>query len=279
MAIDVGDRYRLHFRNLSPAGDLVSATTMTVTITLPDATTSGPHTVAAASTGVYFYDFDVTQAGRHRAVWTGTPYGVHGDVFDARSAAVLDLISVAAAKKQVGIAAASTAHDDELRDFIAGITAAIEGPDGLGMIVVRRSFTEVRDVGTDPVDRIAVAHVPVVALTALADVNDSVTYDIDDWVPGPTGATLRMLRGGTPMRGLVQLTYTAGLATPPDNVGMAARVMLQEVWRTQRADSGGPRYTSTRYGSADDAPAVVASKVLSPAVRQLLGGDNLTGLA
>ncbi len=87
MTIDLGDTYRLSMRNLSPAGDLVTATNMALSITLPDDTVTVINPVTAGSTGVYTYDYATVQAGRHLARWLATGTGAGAYIEAATSAA------------------------------------------------------------------------------------------------------------------------------------------------------------------------------------------------
>lgn len=269
MSIDLGDAYRIAFRNLSPAGDLVSATNMALTITLPDGTTTVVDPVTPVSTGVYQHDYTTLQAGPHRARWVGTPYGAHVETIDVRPVRT-DIISVAAAKRQIGVDALSTVHDDELAEFVEALTAVIEGPDGLGRAVVKRTVVEPRTVDC-ATRRLALNTVPVISLTSVVDLNGSSTWNVADFhVDGDTGV-VTVLDGGLALSGLVQLTYTAGFLVIPAEVSLAAKMCLQEWWRTQRADRGGPRFVG---GQGQDDATLRAGwgvSLLVPEARQLLG--------
>lgn len=62
---------RLSVSFTSSAGTLTDPTTVTLTITLPDASTSSP-AVTKDSTGKYHYDYTVVQTGRHVYRFQGT---------------------------------------------------------------------------------------------------------------------------------------------------------------------------------------------------------------
>ncbi|WP_027930698.1 hypothetical protein [Amycolatopsis thermoflava] len=230
MAVDLGDVYRCTFANKNPSGTLVNADTVTLTITLPDDTTTVVTPVTPTSTGNYQYDYTTVQAGRHRARWVGVGAnpGAHVEVFDVRPAEVPYIVSLADAKEQLN--GASSASDEELRFFLEGTTGAVEGH--LGQAVVRRNFTEEVAVTGG---RAVLTWSPVVALISATTV-DGVVLDVDDLNLSPSGVV-----SGIGIRSRVVFVYKAGMAIVPANVGLAARIILQHLWETQRGSSGGAR--------------------------------------
>jgi len=123
---DLGDVVPLGVETRDTEGDLANATTVVVTITLPDGSTSGPHTVSPTSTGIYQYDYTPSQVGRHGVRWvaTGTNAGAFTDVFDVLDNALLPIVSLADAKRHLNITA--TTDDEELRRTLAVATDAAE---------------------------------------------------------------------------------------------------------------------------------------------------------
>jgi hypothetical protein len=254
MAIDVGDLYRLTYTNSSPGGGPVSAGTMTLTITLPDGTTAAPVTVAPVSAGVYLYDYQTVQAGRHLARWvgTGTNPGAYVEVFDVRPAAPAYLISLADAKQQLNIT--STASDEELRVYLEAVTAIAERIRGEALI--RRTFTDekylpdffrgygqvdaAQPYGTTTVrSTVALNHTPAVSLTSVSRVNGSMTWDTTLLRLDPDGIVDVLF--GPALVGHLTITYVAGYSIVPAEVGLATRIILQHLWETQRGSRGGPR--------------------------------------
>lgn len=235
MAIDVGDLYRCTWTNKSPSGGLVNATTVTLTITLPDGTTATPTvTSPPATTGEYLYDYQTVQAGRHTARWVGTGSnpGAHVEVFDVRSGAVPYLVSLRDIKDQTNIT--NTVSDEELRSYLESATGVIERH--LGQAVVKRSYTEEHQIGRGC---LVLNWTPVVAVTALSLVDGTFTWNVNDLHVTPAGVVSAPLK--TAPYGHVTVTYTAGMAIVPEEYGLAARIIVQHLWETQRGTSGGPR--------------------------------------
>jgi len=212
------------------SGALANAGNMALTITLPDQTTVSVPAVAPTSTGTYAYDYPSVQAGRHTVRWvaTGVNAGAFVDVFDVREAAPPMLFSLASAKDKLDIPATSTGDDEELREFIEATTAAVEffvGP------VARRTVQQVVQG-----DREAwVLHTtPVLAVTAITPLQswqqaiDVSALDVDTH----TGI-LRRTDWLWFYSGDYRVTYSAGRAIVPANVSLAAKLILQHLWRTK----------------------------------------------
>jgi hypothetical protein len=233
VAIDLGDLYRCNYTNLTPAGGPATAGTMTLTITLPDGTAATPVVVTATGAGVYTYDYPTVQAGRHSARWLGTGAnpGAHVEVFDVRPADVPYIVSLADAKAQLNMTA--TAQDEELRSYLEATTGVVERH--LGQAVVRRTFTEEHSSAGS----VVLDWPPVVSLTSMALVDGTYTWDVATLHVSPWGVVTSP-RGVAPY-GRVTVAYTAGMAIVPQHYALAARIILQHLWETQRGSSGGAR--------------------------------------
>lgn len=260
MPYDLGDTVRLIGYSRDPAGTLTTAATAALTITLPDDTTATPAVGDADPDGTYTVDYVTTQAGRHAFRWVFTgPASAHTDVFDVRPAAPLYVISLAEAKVQLNIT--TTKHDEAIRRVIEATTTAIE--DHIGLVVVRRQFTEtVRGASGG----VVLTHTPVVAVTALARVDGTRTFDVDDLDVDSATGVVRSLRGEQ-LHGRLSVTYTAGPAVIPAAHSEAAEIIVQHLWETTRGQSGGPR-----PGGMDDSLGVPGRGFAIPnAARELLG--------
>lgn len=233
MAIDVGDVYRCTFTNTSPGGGNVNAGTMALTITLPDATTTVVSPVAPASTGVYQYDYPTTQAGRHTARWLGTGAnpGAHIEAFDVRPADVAYLVSLADIKAQLAIT--NTTSDEVLRTYLEAATGVVERH--VGEAVVRRTRSEEHRLNTG--ESLVLNWSPVVSVTSLALVNGTYTWDATTLRVTSSGLVTSPL--GTQPSGHVAVTYIAGRAVVPEEYALAARIIVQHLWETQRGGKGG----------------------------------------
>lgn len=237
MSYDLGAVVPLGTTVRDASGALANAGAMALTITLPDNTTVSVSTVAPASTGTYAYDYPAVQAGRHAVRWvaTGVNAGAYTDMFDVRPAAPPMLFSLADAKAQLDIPATSTSDDEEIRDYVAATTAAVEffvGP------VVRRTVQQVLHGNRQA----WVLHTaPVLAVTAITPLQiwqqaiDVSVLDVD----ADTGI-VRRTDGLWFFSGDYRVTYTAGRTTVQPHVSLAGKLILQHLWRTQYGAARGP---------------------------------------
>lgn len=244
MAYDLGDLVPLTVTIKDAAGAATDATTITLTVTLPDGTTATPTvTNPPATTGVYTYDYPTVQPGRHSYRWTSVgPQAAHADVFDVRAAAPPYLTSLADAKKQLNITGSD--EDEELRQVVEAATAAVEHH--LDMAIARRTVVEHRNLGhpvtsRDPgvVQKFTVTTKPIIALDSVVSADGDTTWDVAD-MRGTASGVVEVL-AGNPVEGPVTITYTAGLALIPANYIEAAEHIIQHIWQNQRGTQGGPR--------------------------------------
>jgi hypothetical protein len=223
--IDLGGIYPAAIDVYDDTGALANATTVTLTITLPDGTTTSPAvTNPPTVTGQYRYAYLTTQAGRHTARWVLTsPDGAYTEAFDVTEAATTAIVSLTDAKRRLKISATDTTWDDELRDWIAGLTATIE--DKKGQVIARRTISEETD-GRGRTFRLW--RTPVISLTTVALADGTVTYDPAD-MDVPANGLVRVLTGPA-VCGRLAVTYTAGCQIVPANYVEAALVILQNLW-------------------------------------------------
>lgn len=244
MAHDLGDLIPLTVTIRDADGAPTNATTVTLTITLPDGTTTSPSvTNPPATTGIYLYDYATVQPGRHVYRWTSSaPQAAHVDVFDVRPLAPPYIVSLADTKEQLNIT--STGNDEELRKMIEASTAAVERH--LDMAVVRRTVVERRNLGNpapcrDPgvLQKFTVTKKPVISLTSIVSADGLTTWDTNNM--RATDAGVVEVLAGAVVWGPVDMTYVAGLLVIPANHTEAAKNIIQHLWQTQRGSMGGPR--------------------------------------
>ncbi|MBI1757980.1 MAG: hypothetical protein HYR62_01910 [Actinobacteria bacterium] len=150
----------------------------------------------------------------------------------------MPILSLADAKAQLNIT--STANDVELGDYIGAIDDAIETHVGA---VLDRTVSEVVELAGYG---LLVATRPVTSLTSLTSVSDGTTYDVGGLYVKDAGAGIIRRRDGLPLAvgGYAPawtLTYVAGRgATAPSSINLAARIILQHLWETQRGGSRRP---------------------------------------
>ncbi|WP_236241160.1 hypothetical protein [Streptomyces sp. CC228A] len=232
MPYDLGATVRLTAECRDPDGTLTTAATAVVTVTLPDGTTATP-TVSETSTGVYEAEHVTTAAGRHtvRWVWTG-PAAAYTDVLDVRPEAPPAVISLADARAHLNLT--GTRDDDEVRYWNTVATRVVEYY--VGPVVVR---TVVEQHTLRSVPTVVLRRTPVLELTAVDPVLTAGSgYDPGDLgVDTATGEVYR-LDGGR-LTGRLRFTYTAGRTVIGENITGAARIILEHLWRTQRAGRRG----------------------------------------
>jgi hypothetical protein len=240
VAFDLGDVVPLTVDITDANGAAANATTVVLTITLPDGTTV-TQSVTNPSTGRYQVDYTPTVAGRHAARWvaTGTNASAYTDAFDVAEATPALIVSLRDAKQQLNLPLATTTHDEELRGFIAAATDAVEfitGP------VVVRSYSE-RINGDRPM--LALSHTPVVSVTSMTPLlSDGTAYLAADMDVDPDSGVVQRLTGDWFTGGPWRLTYKAGRSVIPGGVRLAALIIVQHLWRTQRGGQSAVRARS-----------------------------------
>lgn len=284
--IDVGSLARLAFTLKSPDGALVNAGSVSLTITLPDGTTTVVSPVAPTTTGNYQYDYLTVQSGRHMAHWAGTGAnpGAYSEAFEVTSATPDYIISLADVKQQLNITAST--FDDELRAYIEGATAAIERH--RNECVLRRTIVEEKYL-TDyayglgqfhgqpaawgvPARKVALDKRPAIALVSVARVDGTLSWDISGLHLNPNGVIDVMT--GNPLWGHLAITYTAGYLSIPADFTLAARIIVQHLWQTQRGNTGWPK-----PGGMDDSLATAGLGFAIPNRALELLGTGRPGFA
>lgn len=237
MSFDLGDTTPLKVTVKDAAGVLVNATTITLTITLPDGTTVTPSvTNPPAVTGEYFYDYVSVQVGRHQVRWVTTgPAAAFADVFDVRPSSPGYIISLTDAKRFLNMSGSRTTDDEELREWIEATTGAVE--DHLKQVVARRSVVEEHSVCYR--DTLMLRHWPVLSLTSVTRIDATQTWTLGDLHVDSHGL-ITVLKGPL-LNGLIQVVDTAGYVVVPQNFVAASKIILGHLWQTQRVSTLGPR--------------------------------------
>jgi hypothetical protein len=287
--MNVGDIYRLGFTNKSPAGGVVSADTMTLTIVLPDDTTV-VQTITPTSAGVYQYDYLTTQVGRHVGQWIGTGAnpGVSVQIFDVRSLSPGYLISLEAAKRQCKMTPTDTSNDEDLLSFIESATTAVEKirneailkrtvVEDLYLPEYFRNFAGQVDFAAYPTGvigqgrRVTVAKFPTLSLVSVARVDGTQTWDVTNLNLDVNG--ILEVKFGTPLSGHIQVTYTAGYRVIPEECVNAAGFIVEHLWQTRRGSKGSP----TPGLGTTMVPGV--GYAIPNAAIEILGGGGIPGFA
>lgn len=236
MSYDIGDVVTLTLTVRDPATDaLVNASTASLVVTLPDATTASV-TPTNPTTGSYVGLYTPTVAGRHPIQWvtTGTGAGVLNDVFDVNDPATLPIVSLSDLKRELNITA--TTSDAELADYLRRATSILE--QHTGRAFARQTRVDSFDVATG--ERSVMLAPPVISVTSV--VNDAVTLSSDAYDLNTRSGILTLdgtaFVGGT---GEVTVTYVCGYTQPPPGLVHAVLMQVRHMWETQRTTPGARR--------------------------------------
>jgi hypothetical protein len=225
---DLGATVRLTADCRDPGGDLATATTATVTVTLPDGSTASPAATETSTPGAYQADYPTTQAGRHTVRWVFTgPAHAYTDMFDVREEAPPAIMSLADARRH--LKKTDTADDDEIRNWIGACTRAVEmfvGP------VVPRTVTE--RVRFTRASTVALTVIPCLGLVSAASPRPGgVSYAVDDLDLDVDTGLVEAVSGGL-LYGPLDVTYRVGRLAISDNIQAAVKIILQHLWRTRQ---------------------------------------------
>lgn len=237
MSYDLGAIVSLSATIKDSSGALSSAGSVTVTITAPDGTATTSAVLAPTGTGLYDYDYVTTQAGRHVVRWvsTGAVQAAYTDTFDAVPADPGLIVSLADMKKQLNMT--GTADDAELIEFGQAATAVVEQYVGA---VARRVVAETVNGGRSSV---LLTTTPVIGVTSVTE--SGTVLDASGYYLIPGSGVLQRVAGLTSISflsgtGNVTVVYTAGKTIVPANERLAAKMIIQHMWETQRPAGGGP---------------------------------------
>lgn len=241
---DLADIVPLAIQTTNPNNnnELTNAGEVTLTVTFVDDTGTtveiNPH-VINPSVGRYQSDYSPTVPGRHMVRWvaTGAMASAYSDVFDVRPSTPNYIVSLADVKQYLNIT--TSTNDEELRGFIEATTDVVE--DIVGPVIVQT----VIETHTRPGRVLVLQRPPVLSLVSITSVlpggwgYDAATVDVDP----QTGIVRRLdglSLGGThsfPLR----VTYLAGRPVIPASITMAAKVIIDHLWETQRGHTQGVR--------------------------------------
>jgi hypothetical protein len=230
-------------------GNLVNAGALTLLVktAVADGTTLVTGTYASPvndSTGTYHQDIPVTDLaaiGHYQYTWTSTGTGAgvsfgEFDVFDPFETSILPLQD---AKDALNIPQTTTTNDAEIAAYVATIRSCFErytgGP------VVNKTITSERTEMMSGQTVIPVRQRPLVSVTSITSASGGV-IDISGGLDLDANAGLIRRVLGLPFYGpffqwlpQVTVTYVAGWGVSvPAAFGVAARIILQHLWATQR---------------------------------------------
>lgn len=257
MAHDIGEQVLRSVLIRTAAGAPVNADALPVyTITLPDGSAGVSPTVNPGSIGEYWVAYTAGQAGVYVDRWTATVAGlavVYGpDTFRVRGTSAAPLLSLEDARRAVGVGV-DAIRDEQLRDDLDAATASVERETGRRW---RRTTITAEEHIVDCARAVLLDASPVLAITSVTV--DGVALTASDYVLRAAAGILTVAGGGT-WSGTVEVSYTAGTSTPPDDVLRAVRLQLQHDVATRRGASGAPR----RAAAGADPLAVELQRALA----------------
>lgn len=268
---DIGDLMPLSIEVRDQAGVLTNASSVVLTITLPDGTTATPTVVNPPSvTGQYVATYVPTMVGRFQIHWvTASPQAAFSDVFDVRDLAKRSIISLSGAKRHLNMSPLVTKDDEEIRDMVEAVTSVIERY--RGETVVRRTVVEKNVMGYG--NRLVLMHKPIVSITSILDYQNN-PQDVTQWTLDPDNGTITNYRFRWYNGRDVTVTYEAGYAEVPANYTLAAKIILAHLWTTQRIQNIGQQVSLGTRAKPEEAiitPAGMGFAIPMRAV-ELLGG-------
>jgi len=236
--------------NINGTYTLANATTLSLTVTKPDATTQTYSSPTNDGTGLYHQDVpasDLQQLGHYQYVWTatGTAAGVSFGDFDVHDPSEPAVLPLQDAKDQLNIPQATTTWDAELGAYIATIETSLEGFTG-GPLITRTVSERAELDGTYTI--LQVRQRPLVSVTSIVSVASGQALDISAGLDiDPVAGTIRR-QLGYPFYGpyftwlpAMTVTYKAGWGTSvPAVFNLFARMVLQHLWDTQHGPSVRP---------------------------------------
>ena len=236
---DLGDKVYLTWNTVDSSGAAVNPGTVTLSITLPDATTVSV-TTSTAVTGTYTASYLPTQVGRHILAWsaTGSWPQAYSDIFEIRDINDIGIVGYDEALEYLNIPA-SSANENEVRRFIDAATDLAETY--VGQVLGRRTFTnELYDGGTE---FIRIRNPKAISITSVYE--NGALVPSSNYVLDYTGQRLYRIGSGTLYatnsygywtQGMnnVQITYVAGYVNPPMSAKQGVLEILRHLWQTQR---------------------------------------------
>lgn len=253
--LDVGDPIPGLTLATTSGGVAADPTTLTLTLTLPDATTKVGHcpavggdtlTITRASVGSFSCTYVTTLPGRHTVRWVAVGNGTdraHVDAVNVAASTAIPLISLADIREQCR--SSSTSGDEELRWY--GLVASRMAEDHT-QAWRRTSIAAVKDGGV----RFLRLRSPVISITSVTESGVAVTstgYTLDaarGWLWRGDSTSVDWWESG---QANVAVTYVAGQADGivPETVLQGVRLQVQHLWDSQRGGSGLPRQSGADF--------------------------------
>ena len=262
MSYPVDQPIRLTFHTYSDAAQttLADATTVTLYVRDPAGTETTP-TVTHDSTGTYHYDLTPSLAGHYSVHWkaTGAVATATDEGFDVEPR-YGPWISQQDVDDDLNLTGAGSS---ELRGIIDAATAILENHPAYNVAdnVKQTSHTEWYDAAST----VCLQHYPVASITSVVGWSGgtSQTFTAAAWDSGLTpdygyafDANSGLLYLNGCYSGRVLVTYTSGATTVPADIRLAALLLVEHLWETQRGTQGSglPEGFEDQLGAGEGLP-------------------------
>jgi hypothetical protein len=276
---DLGDKVYLSWNTVDSSGAAVNPGTVTLNITLPDATNVSV-TTSTSVTGTYTGSYLPTQVGRHILAWaaTGAYPQAFSDIFEVRDINDIGIVGYDEALEYLNIPSAS-ANENEVRRFIDAATDLAEGY--VGQVLGRRTYTsEIYDGGGE---FIRIRNPKAISISSVYE--NGALVSSSGYALDYTGQRLYRIGSssiyannsyGYWSQGMnnLSITYVAGYVNPPMSAKQGVLEIIRHLWQTQR---GGMNVMSRALGGDELYQAPTYS--LPRRAMELLDPVSFPGLA
>jgi hypothetical protein len=276
---DLGDKVYLSWNTVDSSGAAVNPGTVTLNITLPDATNVSV-TTSTSVTGTYTGSYLPTQVGRHILAWaaTGAYPQAFSDIFEVRDINDIGIVGYDEVLEYLSIPSAS-ANENEVRRFIDAATDLAEGY--VGQVLGRRTYTsELYDGGGE---FIRIRNPKAISISSVYE--NSALVSSSAYALDYTGQRLYRIGSGSLYatnsygywaQGMnnLSITYVAGYVNPPMSAKQGVLEIIRHLWQTQR---GGMNVMSRALGGDELYQAPTYS--LPRRAMELLDPVSFPGLA
>lgn len=243
MSFDLGDAYPAALDVFDASGNYTNATSVTLTITLPDGTTTSPTVSNPPSvTGQYRVTYVPVQSGRHMVRWVTTaPNTGYTDAFDVSEANPDSIMPLAVIKGLLGIDLTDVSDDEAIRDMLVAVTSALE--DYKNQVIVQRTFTERYSLSGSGAyywtmsGRLRLMNTPVISITSITSEVGGITWNPANLYVEPASGIVTTITGPA-ITGRVIVTYVAGMQVIPRRYLEAAKTLFQHLWEARRGPGG-----------------------------------------
>jgi hypothetical protein len=258
----LGQPYRESLTVKDVTGALVDPTTVTLTYRYPDGTTQLGPAAIRDSLGQYHADVSLPDAGRYRRLWATTGPGAGVDVEDVYVVDPLapEIVGLDDVKRHLNIDLGNVSFDPELTDFIAALPPVVEQLAGPVLPVevtedLYSSWAAARPAAMGlRTSVLVVTRPPIASVSSVLAFGGSVSIATNDFVVDKAAGLISYATGIHP--GLVTVTYVSGYADVPGAINLAARIIVEHWWTSQRAKAASGRADRVDSGDLIDVPGM-----------------------